>query len=67
MKRGQYFAKILDLVYMLEDKIVGIIESQGMKELYYDVELPLAEVLASMEYYGFKIDVEILKELGSEI
>ncbi|WP_416197670.1 DNA polymerase I [Sporanaerobacter sp.] len=65
-ERGQYFAKILDLVYMLEDKIVGIIESQGMKELYYDVELPLAEVLASMEYYGFKIDVEILKELGSE-
>ncbi|SHH68311.1 DNA polymerase I [Sporanaerobacter acetigenes DSM 13106] len=65
-ERGQYFAKILDLVYMLEDKIIGIIEGQGMKELYSDVELPLAEVLASMEYYGFKIDVEILKELGSE-
>ena len=43
-----------------------IIEEQEMLELYYDVELPLVEVLGSMEYYGFKIDKEELNGLREE-
>lgn len=65
-KRGEYFSKILDLTFMLEDEIKGLIKSQSMEKLYYDIELPLVEVLASMEYFGFKIDVDILNELGKE-
>lgn len=65
-KRAEYFSKILDLTFMLENKIKGIIKSQGMEKLYYDVELPLVEVLASMEYLGFKIDMDIINELGKE-
>lgn len=63
-QRGEYTSKILDLVFILEVKIRAIIESQGMNELFNNVELPLIEVLASMEYYGFKIDMNILKDLG---
>ncbi|WP_200804831.1 DNA polymerase I [Anaerosalibacter sp. Marseille-P3206] len=65
-QRGEYTSKILDLVFMLENEILGIIESQGMNELFNNVELPLIEVLASMEYYGFKIDMDILKDLGTK-
>ena len=65
-KRASYFSKILDIVFMLEDIIEAQIEKQGMSELFYNVELPLTEVLASMEYNGFKIDLEVLKSLGEE-
>ena len=65
-QRGEYTSKILDLVFILESKIREIIESQGMNELFNNVELPLIEVLASMEYYGFKIDMNILKDLGTK-
>lgn len=65
-KRASYFSKILDIVFMLEDIIEAQIEKQEMTELFYNVELPLTEVLASMEYSGFKIDLEVLKSLGEE-
>ena len=51
---------------MLEDIIEAQIEKQEMTELFYNVELPLTEVLASMEYSGFKIDRTVLKSLGEE-
>ena len=43
-----------------------ILEDYEMLNLYYNVELPLVEVLASMEFYGFKIDKEELEVLGKE-
>lgn len=35
--------------------------------LYTDIEMPLVEVLASMEYEGFKIDIEMLKEFKEKL
>jgi DNA polymerase-1 len=40
------------------------IEESGQGELFYDVELPLAVVLASMEFYGFKVDRSALEAYG---
>ena len=37
-----------------------IIEERGQKELLFDIELPLENVLYSMEIYGFKIDKDEL-------
>ncbi len=37
-----------------------------LEELYYEVELPLVEVLASMEYLGIKVDRNILLDLEVE-
>ncbi|MBV7273093.1 DNA polymerase I [Clostridiaceae bacterium UIB06] len=37
-----------------------------MEELLYKVELPLTEVLAGIEYEGFKVDTEKLMELGEK-
>lgn len=34
------------------------IEENEQSFLFFDVELPLAEVLASMEFYGFRVDTE---------
>lgn len=55
----------------LYDVLRNQLESNGMKELYYNVEHPLIEVLAFMEIQGFKVDEEMLSKLsvefGSEI
>lgn len=42
------------------------IKEANMDELLYRVEQPLTEVLAYMEYEGFKVDTEKLTELGEK-
>ncbi|CAM2818044.1 DNA polymerase I [Hathewaya histolytica] len=37
-----------------------------MKELFYEVEIPLTFVISSMEFDGFRVDKEILNELGDK-
>ncbi|GGE17524.1 DNA polymerase [Marinithermofilum abyssi] len=38
-----------------------------LDELFYDLELPVADVLARMEWHGVKVDRERLKALGEEL
>lgn len=64
--RAEYISMTLDLAYKVKRPIEKIIEEREMIELYYDVELPLTKVLAHMEFYGFKIDLEVLNGLGDE-
>ncbi|MCX8130146.1 MAG: DNA polymerase I [Clostridia bacterium] len=45
----------------------GLIVENGQEKLYYDIELPLVEVLADMEYWGFRIDKKGLKEFAVEL
>jgi DNA polymerase-1 len=55
--------------YLLH-KVFKILELQikeaDMEELLYKVEQPLTSVLASLEYEGFKVDKEMLTELGEK-
>lgn len=62
----EYLSFILDTVLNAEMKMKGILKNQEMLDLYYNVELPLVQVLASMEFFGFKIDSEELKTLSKE-
>lgn len=41
---------------------VSILEQSGQHELFYNVEVPLALVLGSMEYVGFKVDQNYLDD-----
>lgn len=63
---SNYLSFILETVYKLEPLITKEIKEQNMTQLYYEVELPLVEVLSSMEYYGFKVDKDELINLGVE-
>ncbi|NLY43525.1 MAG: DNA polymerase I [Clostridiaceae bacterium] len=40
------------------------LEEYGQKKLYYEVELPLVEVLADMQIIGFKVDREKLRQFS---
>lgn len=48
----------------LSDKLMNLIEKEGMTFLMRDIELPLTEVLASMEHYGVKVNSDGVKEFG---
>lgn len=54
------------LLEKLYEKLSGDIETQNMHQLYYDVELPLVEVLAYMEWKGFKVEKNTLEALGDK-
>lgn len=41
------------------------IDKQKLNYLYYEVELPLLDVLFDMEVHGFKVDRERVEELGA--
>ena len=43
------------------------LEQTEMDKLYYEVELPLCEVLASMEIWGVRADSEGIKEFGEKL
>ncbi len=49
------------------DTLSDLIEENGQHELMYGIELPLAEVLASMEYEGFLVDGDGIKEFSKEL
>lgn len=55
------------LLTPLFDKLGKLIAEAKQEDLLYDIELPLAKVLASMEHEGFSLDTEALKEYGGDL
>lgn len=47
--------------------LTGQIEENGQQRLLYDIELPLSEVLASMENEGFLVDKAGIEKFGEEM
>ena len=48
------------------EKLIERLKEEQMEKLYYDVELPLADVLFDMETAGFKVDATALAEAGEK-
>lgn len=63
----KYFAFVLNTIYRLENIQKEKIEEEEMTSLYQDMELPLVEVLASMEYVGINTDESVLDEIDEQI
>lgn len=59
-----YFTNKLDS--FIEDRLKEITNLK-LTNLLYDVEMPLIEVLAFMEYIGFKVNKEVLHEIGFKL
>ncbi|MBP2024730.1 DNA polymerase I [Peptoniphilus stercorisuis] len=59
-----YFAFYLNAIYKLREVQINKIIEQEMTELYYEVELPLVEVLSSMELIGINTKESVLDEIG---
>ena len=55
------------LLVQLKEKIVEELQQAGQQKLYKEIEAPLVEVLANMEYTGVKIDTVHLKEYSKAL
>jgi DNA polymerase-1 len=57
----EYAVEDADVTYQLKDIFKPRIESEGLGDLARDIEMPLIRVLAAMERFGVKLDLEDLK------
>ena len=55
------------LVYALSPRLDEELEEMGLARLYYDIELPLADVLGALERIGMPVDIGTLETVGAEI
>lgn len=54
-------------LFLLQDELNAVLAEQKLEPLLYDLEQPLASVLARMERRGIKVDADYLRTLSVEI
>lgn len=62
-----YAGWAVSMVHELSVEFKEQLKKNQLEELYYHIELPLVEVLASMEEYGIKVDITCLRRMANEI
>jgi len=64
----EYSVEDADLTWQLYQYFSEQLDGQPqIKQLFYDVEMPLVSVLAEMEYNGVSLDTEILSGMSEDI
>ncbi|MBI5682683.1 MAG: DNA polymerase I, partial [Deltaproteobacteria bacterium] len=64
---AQYACEETVLINKLKDEHLPLLNEQGLLNLFKDIELPFAEVLASMEFAGIRVDRPYLEAYGREL
>ena len=54
-------------LFALRDVLLGDLENRQLEKLFFDLEMPLAHVLAKMELRGIKIATEVWDRLAREM
>ena len=54
-------------LYETREELLSLLKNEEAFDLYNNIELPLAFVLADMEITGIKIDCDFLKQMGNEL
>ncbi|MFA6983340.1 MAG: DNA polymerase I [Sedimentibacter sp.] len=63
-QRKAYIFNYLNTVNKVQKQITKEVDNLKMTSLYEEIELPLIEVLAYMEFIGFKVDIGVIDKLG---
>lgn len=61
-----YASEDADITFQLKEILEKEIQSSGLEKLFYDIEMPLMKVLATIESNGVRIDTDALAQ-SSEI
>jgi DNA polymerase-1 len=64
---AEYSGEDADVAWRLSDILETQVTRQGLKKLYDELEVPLIEVLAELEFNGIRLDIPLLKRLGEEM
>ena len=63
-KIAEYAAEDADITLQIKHKIAPLVLQQEMQSVLEDIETPLIEVLAGMEFEGVKIDEQFLQQFS---
>ncbi len=63
---AEYASEDADVPWRLRDILTHRLDEENLAGLFADVEIPLIDVLAEMEYSGVKVDVARLDELSRD-
>lgn len=64
---SDYACEDADITFQLKQILEPEIQKEHLKVLFYEMEMPLIEVLKEMEEQGIAIDVNALKEYSKEL
>jgi len=62
-----YAAEDADITLRLAEKLAPMVKEAAQEKLFFEVEMPLVEVLADMEWSGVRIDPSFLGGLSKEL
>jgi len=62
-----YACEDADITFQLKQKFEKEIEKPHLKKLFYDIEMPLVNILTKMEIEGINLDVDALNEFSVEL
>lgn len=63
-KTAERYGKYALIIWELQKKLAQLIKENDQESLFYNVEMPLIDVLASMEIYGFMLDTDEINRFG---
>ena len=64
---ARYACEDADITWRLYELLEPRLEQAGLMPLFRDVEMPLVLVLADMEHWGVKLDVDYLRQMSREL
>lgn len=64
---SDYACEDADITFQLKQKFAPEIEKDHLKHLFYEIEMPLVNVLKEMELEGISLDVQALRKYSVEL
>jgi DNA polymerase I len=65
-KVARYSCEDVDMTYRLKSLFEPELKKSNLEKIFYDIEMPLVEILARMERQGIELDVKFLGKLAKE-
>lgn len=62
-----YACEDADVAWRLKELFEPQIAARGQEKLFYELEMPLVEVLATMEHHGVALDTDLLGRISNEM
>lgn len=63
----EYAVEDADITLQLKDVFEPLLEANSIQKLFYEIEIPLIQVLADMEKEGINLDTSALHEFSKEL
>ncbi|MFX3623946.1 MAG: DNA polymerase I [Ectobacillus sp.] len=64
---AEHIARKASVLYHVKQSFIDELKKNEQYELFTELEMPLARVLAEMEYAGVKVDTDRLRGMGDEL